>query len=61
VIGTRIARELQLPLGTPVLLNHMTDRNIVDRVKVDELTLGQARCGTWSCRRFASGTLAAPA
>lgn len=40
VVGLRIARELQLPLGTPVILNAMTDRNIVDRVKVDELTLG---------------------
>jgi hypothetical protein len=40
VVGLRIARELQLPLGTPVVLNNMTDRNIVDRVKVDELTLG---------------------
>jgi hypothetical protein len=40
VIGLRLARELQLPLGTPVLLNNMTDRNVVDRVRVDELTLG---------------------
>ncbi len=40
VVGLRIARELQLPLGSPVVLNNMTDRNIVDRVKVDELTLG---------------------
>lgn len=40
VVGLRIARELQLPLGTPVVLNNMTDRNIVDRVKVDGLTLG---------------------
>jgi hypothetical protein len=40
VVGLRIARELQLPLGRPVVLNNMTDRNIVDRVKVDELTLG---------------------
>ena len=40
VIGWRIARELQLPLGTPVLLNGMTDRSIVDRVKVDSLSLG---------------------
>jgi len=40
VIGHRVARELQLPLGTPVVLNNMTDRNIVDRVKVDALTLG---------------------
>lgn len=40
VVGVRIARELQLPLGTPVILNGMTDRNIVDRVHVAELTLG---------------------
>lgn len=40
VIGLRIARELELPLGTPVTLNNMTDRNIVDRVRVDRLTLG---------------------
>lgn len=40
VVGLRIARSLQLPLGTPVVLNGMTDRNIVDRVKVDSLRLG---------------------
>lgn len=40
VVGLRIARDLQLPLGTPAILNGMTARNIVDRVKVDELTLG---------------------
>ncbi|TFI56700.1 hypothetical protein E2493_18960, partial [Sphingomonas parva] len=40
VIGVRIARELELPLGTPVILNSMTDRAIVDRVRVAELTLG---------------------
>jgi hypothetical protein len=40
VVGLRIARDLQLPLGTPVTLNNMTDRNIVDRVRVDELSLG---------------------
>ena len=34
VVGLRIARELQLPLGTPAILNAMTARNIVDRVKV---------------------------
>ena len=39
-VGLRIARDLQLPLGTPVILNAMTARNIVDRVRVDELTLG---------------------
>jgi len=40
VIGRRIAHDLQLPLGTPVILNGMTERSIVDRVKVDSLNLG---------------------
>jgi hypothetical protein len=40
VIGLRIARGLQLPLGTPAILNSMTARNVVDRVKVAELKLG---------------------
>lgn len=40
VVGLHIARDLELPLGTPVVLNNMTDRNIVDRVKVDSLTVG---------------------
>jgi len=40
VVGRRIAYDLQLPLGTPVVLNGMTDRSIVDRVKVDSLSLG---------------------
>lgn len=40
VVGLRIARDLQLPLGTPVILNATTARHIVDRVKVDRLTLG---------------------
>jgi hypothetical protein len=39
-VGLRIARDLELPLGTPAILNGMTARNIVDRVKVDALTLG---------------------
>lgn len=39
-VGLRIARDLQLPLGTPAILNGMTARNLVDRVKVDQLTLG---------------------
>jgi hypothetical protein len=43
VVGLRIARDLQLPLGTPVVLNGMTARNIVDRVKVDQLTVGSNR------------------
>lgn len=40
VVGVRIAQQLKLPLGTPAILNAMTDRKIVDRVQVDELTLG---------------------
>jgi predicted aspartyl protease len=40
VVGVRIAHDLQLPLGTPVILNDMTGRNLVDRVKVDELDFG---------------------
>ncbi len=39
-VGLRVAHDLQLPLGTPVILNGMTDRNIVDRVRVSALTLG---------------------
>ncbi|QDP19851.1 retroviral-like aspartic protease family protein [Sphingomonas xanthus] len=42
VVGLRIARDLELPLGSPVILNGMTSRNIVDRVVVNELTLGQS-------------------
>jgi len=40
VVGLRIAHDLQLPLGSPAVLNGMTSRNIVDRVKVAELNLG---------------------
>ncbi len=40
MVGLRIARQLELPLGTTAILNSMTARNIVDRVKVAELTLG---------------------
>lgn len=40
VVGLRIAHDLELPLGTPVTLHNMTDRNIVDRVRVDSLSLG---------------------
>lgn len=40
VIGAGIAHDLQLPLGRPVVLNGMTSRDIVDRVKVDKLELG---------------------
>ena len=40
VVGLRIARDLQLPLVTPAILNATTSRNLVDRVLVDQLTLG---------------------
>lgn len=40
VVGDRIAHDLQLPLGTPVVLDAMTGRNVVDRVKVAQLTVG---------------------
>ena len=39
-VGVGVARELALPLGRPAILSGMTARNLVDRVKVDELTLG---------------------
>jgi predicted aspartyl protease len=39
-VGLRIARDLRLPLGTPAILNATTSRNVVDRVKVAELSLG---------------------
>jgi hypothetical protein len=45
VVGLRIAHDLQLPLGTAVILNGMTDRNIVDRVKVGQLTVGSNTIG----------------
>lgn len=41
VVGLHLAQALQLPLGTPAILNGTTARNEVDRVKVDQLTLGQ--------------------
>lgn len=40
VVGLRIARDLALPLGRPAILNDMTARNLVDRVRVAQLTLG---------------------
>ncbi len=46
VVGLRIARDLQLPLATPAILNGMTSRNIVDRVKVDRLSVGSNTIGS---------------
>ena len=39
-VGLRIARDLKLPLGSQAILNGMTSRDLVDRVKIDSLTLG---------------------
>ena len=39
-VGLRIARDLELPLGKPAILNGMTSRDVVDRVKVASLTMG---------------------
>src|SRR4030095_12228742 len=46
VVGLRIARDLQLPVGTPVRLHGMTGSADVDRVLVDELSLGQSTIKT---------------
>ena len=40
VIGTRLARALNLPLGRPVMLNGITESRTVDRVLVDSLRVG---------------------
>ncbi len=42
VIGTRLARTLDLPAASPIMLNGMTERARVDRVVVDRLQLGQS-------------------
>jgi len=39
-VGLQIARNQQLPIGTPAILNGMTGSDRVDRVKVETLTLG---------------------
>lgn len=39
-VGLGIAKTLELPLGSPAILNGMTGRNLVDRVTVASLTLG---------------------
>lgn len=45
VVGLRIARDLALPAGTPVILNSTTATSLVDRVMVDELKLGRSAIG----------------
>jgi predicted aspartyl protease len=42
-VGLKIARELQLPLATPVILHGMTASALVDRVRVAEISLGASR------------------
>jgi hypothetical protein len=39
-VGLRIAQQLELPLGRPAILNGTTSRDIVDRVKIDSMTVG---------------------
>ena len=41
VVGQRIARDLNLPAGTPAVLHGTTGSAVVNRVLVDELLLGQ--------------------
>lgn len=43
VVGLRIARGLALPLGNPAIVNSMTARHIVDRVKIAELSVGSSK------------------
>lgn len=40
VIGERIASRLKLPAGSRIVLNSITDTQLVDRVLVDELAIG---------------------
>lgn len=39
-LGLRVAHQLQLPLGSPAILDGTTSRDLVDRVKVEQLTVG---------------------
>jgi predicted aspartyl protease len=40
VVGLRIANDLQLPLGSPAILNSTTAREMVDRVRIESLSFG---------------------
>jgi hypothetical protein len=40
VVGARLAGELAMPPGTPVMLHGVTESKVVDRVLVDEIMLG---------------------
>jgi hypothetical protein len=41
-IGLKIAHDLQLPMGRPAILNGMTSRQVIDRFRIDQLTIGRA-------------------
>lgn len=41
VVGRRVANALELPAGTPVLLNGITASSYVDRVRVNQLEVGR--------------------
>jgi hypothetical protein len=56
-VGLGLARDLQLPLGTPILLNAITDRNVVDRVKVASLTLGPSTISNLELPALSEGNL----
>lgn len=43
VVGERLANGLKLPPGRRVILNSITDSQLVDRVLVDELELGPSK------------------
>lgn len=43
VVGQRIAANLKLPAGRRVILNSITDSQLVDRVLVDEIVLGPTK------------------
>lgn len=47
-VGANVARNLQLPLTTPVIVNGMTGRDLVARVKVDRLSVGSSTLGDLS-------------
>lgn len=43
VVGERVAADLRLPAGRRVILNSITDSQLVDRVMVDEIELGPTK------------------
>lgn len=43
VVGERIANRLKLPAGSRTILNSITDTQLVDRVRVEELEVGPTK------------------